>query len=173
MFLQMIEGIVSHVVADGQNSLDFQREGVFLHIYIQFWRNDELCKVFLCRTGRIRCQISLIANVAAAVPTKLFFVCCTGSTTATLSLLDECNFTKLNKLGVQGPLRFQHFSLEKLMHKCSYSVFGCIDFFSVLQHLVISLGGCLDLEWTLLAPTLTKVISFLINRRKLKRLAVW
>ena len=49
----------------------------------------------------------------------------------------------VTKFGVQGPVRFQDFSLEKLMHERSYSVFGRIEFFCVLRHLVISLAGCL------------------------------
>ena len=43
------------------------------------------------------------------------------------------------------------------MHKLSYSVFGRIDFFSVEQHLLISLGGSLQYEWTVIAPELTMV----------------
>ena len=43
------------------------------------------------------------------------------------------------------------------MHKDSYSVFGRIDFFSVLQCLVICLSGTLQMEWTLFTPELTKV----------------
>ena len=50
------------------------------------------------------------------------------------------------------------------MHKKGYSVFGKIDFFSVLQFIVVSLGNSLDLDWVLLSPELSKVgILFTIN----------
>ena len=61
--------------------------------------------------------------------------------------------------GVQSCLRFEHFSLSRLMHKTSYSVFGKIDFFSVLQALMASLGGSLLEDWVVRSPELTKVNS--------------
>ena len=47
------------------------------------------------------------------------------------------------------------------MHKSKYSVFGQIDFFSVLQALVVSLGGSLTEEWAMRSPELTKVSTSL------------
>ena len=45
--------------------------------------------------------------------------------------------------GVQSCFRFESLDLRTLMHKMNYSVFGHIDMFSVLQSLLVSLGGCL------------------------------
>ena len=42
------------------------------------------------------------------------------------------------------------------MHRTSYSVFGKIDF-SVLQALMVSLGGSLTEDWVMRSPELTKV----------------
>ena len=44
------------------------------------------------------------------------------------------------------------------MHKRSYSVFGRIDFFSVMRQLLVSLGGSLDEAWAVSSPELSKVI---------------
>ena len=43
------------------------------------------------------------------------------------------------------------------MHKGSYSVFGKIDFFSVLQALLVSLGGSQTEDWVLESPELQRV----------------
>ena len=42
------------------------------------------------------------------------------------------------------------------MHKTSYSVFGHIDFFSVLKSLVISLGSSLQEDWVQRSPELVR-----------------
>ena len=46
-----------------------------------------------------------------------------------------------------------------------YSVFGRIDFFSVLKYLVVSLGGSLDMDCVLLAPEIFKVSRPLVDSR--------
>ena len=59
--------------------------------------------------------------------------------------------------GVQSCFRFEHLSLARLMHKTSYSVFGHIDFFSVLQALMVSLGGSLAEDWVMRHSELARV----------------
>ena len=63
--------------------------------------------------------------------------------------------------GVQSCFRFEQLSLPTLMHKSKYSVFGQIDFFPVLQALMVSLGGSLTEEWAMRSPELTKVSTSL------------
>ena len=42
------------------------------------------------------------------------------------------------------------------MHRKNYSVFGRIDFYAVIKHIVVCLGGSLDLEWILVTPELAR-----------------
>ena len=90
----------------------------------------------------------------AVFSTSPNIVSCSGSTLETIQIVDD---SPINEHGLQRPLRFADFSIAKLMHKESYSVFGRIDFHSVLQYLIVFLGGCLDQDWTLLTPVLAKV----------------
>ena len=46
------------------------------------------------------------------------------------------------------------------MHKMNYSVFGHIDMFSVLQSLLVSLGGCLTEDWVAESAELVRVSLF-------------
>ena len=149
---------MTHVVASGEYSLEFVKQRVFLFVFIRFWRKDKLCRVFLKRTGRVlgqsAAELCLISFVMAAFSTRPNIVSCSGSTLETINLIDNSPYSKH---GLQRPLRFDDFSIARLMHKQSYSVFGRIDFHSVLKYLIIFLGGSLDCDWTLLTPVLAKV----------------
>ena len=68
--------------------------------------------------------------------------------------LDHCSYFPR---GVQSCSRFEHLSLFSLMHKGSYSVFGKTDFFSVLQALLVFLGGSQTEDWVLESPELQRV----------------
>ena len=81
-------------------------------------------------------------------------MCCSGSTQKFIQLVDN---SPLTQHGVQRPTTFDDIALKRLMHRDSYSVFGRIHFFSVLQYLVVNLGGSLQLEWTLLTPEMSKL----------------
>ena len=159
MFLQVIKDIGNYVLGTGEYSLEFIKQGVFLFVFIRFWRKDELCRVFIKRTGRVlgqsAAELSLISFIMSVFSTEPNIVSCSGSTLETIQLVDGSPYSKH---GLQRPLRFDDFSIARLMHKESYSVFGRIDFHSVLQYLIIFLGGCLDCDWTLLTPILSKVI---------------
>ena len=151
-------------MAAGEYSLEFVKQGVFLLVFIRFWRKDELCRVFLKRTGRVLGQSSaelcLIADVMAALSTSPNIVSCSGCSLETIQLVDNSPYFEY---GLQRPLRFEDFSIARLMHKESYSVFGRIDFHSVLKYLVVFLGGCLDCDWTLMTPVLAEVGFYLFT----------
>ena len=53
---------------------------------------------------------------------------------------------------VQYPQQTDSLKLETLMHIKSYSVFGWIDFFSVMKQLLVSHGGSLEEAWTIALP---------------------
>ena len=46
----------------------------------------------------------------------------------------------LRQYSLQSPPRFEELQLRTLMHKKNSIVFGHIDFFGVLHHLIVSLG---------------------------------
>ena len=52
MFNEVINDIGHRVVLNKENALEFANDGVFLLIFIRYWREDNLCRVFLKPTGR-------------------------------------------------------------------------------------------------------------------------
>ena len=157
--MEMMNDMATHIMTSSESALEFAHDGVFVLVHIRFWREDQLHRTFIQRTGRLlgltQAEISLVSFVMGAISTTPNMISCTGSTFRTIQLLDQCPYTKY---GLQSPPRFEELELKTLLHRKSYSIFGKIDFFSVLQYLVLSLGGSLDLEWVLLSPELTKVI---------------
>ena len=160
MFLELIADIGSQINTSGEYAVEFATDGVFLLSFVRFWHDDQLCRVFLKRTGRVQGQaqaeVCLISYIMGVFSTKPRLVCCTGSSARTVQLLDQSPYTPH---GLQSTPRFEELELSALMHKKSQSVFGRIDFFSVLRYLVTSLGGNAELDWVLLAPELSKVIG--------------
>ena len=158
MFLELVKDIGHHVVSTGEYGLEFANDGAFLLVFIRFWHEDQLCRVFLKRTGRTQGQnpseLTLVAHVMGALSTEPHIVSVTGSTVHTVQQLD---YSCYSNYAVQSPPRFEELQLRTLMHKKSSSVFGKIDFFGVLQYLIVSLGPILELDWVLLSPELSKV----------------
>ena len=154
----MMNDVGTHVVAASEYLLEFAQDGVFVLVFIRYWRDDQLCRVSLKRTGRLlglnQAEIRLASFVMGVFSTKPHLVSCTGSTHNTVVMLDQCPYANH---GVQSPPRFEELSIKSLMHKKVLSVFGKIDFFSVLQFIVVSLGNRLDLDWVLKSPELSKV----------------
>ena len=56
--------------AQREYGLEFANGGVFLLVFIRFWHNGQLCRVFLKRTGRTQGQtqseLTLVARVMGA-----------------------------------------------------------------------------------------------------------
>ena len=124
---------------------------------MRFWRDNQLRGVVLKRTGRtvgqFQAEKHLFSSLLGAISARPNPVCASG---CSLEFVQEFK-GPLFTFGVQSFNRFDEVSLAKLMHKDSYSVFGRIDFFSVLKYLIVSLGGSLDMECVLLAHELSKV----------------
>ena len=156
MFLELVTDIATHVNLNGEYAVEFATDGVFLLIFIRLWRSDELCRVFLKRTSRLQGQTSaemcLISYLMGVLSTTPNLICSTGCSARSMQLIDQSPYSEFS---VQSPPRFEELNLPQLMHKKCSSVFGKIDFFSVLRYLVICLGGCLELDWdfSLLATT--------------------
>ena len=134
-------------------------------MYIRYWHSGQLVRVYLkragLRQGKTTAELGLISHIVGAISTRPDVVACLGCSPDTVSLLDNCKFLHH---GVQSPLRIDCLSVKDLMNKKSYSVFGRVDFFSVLQYLIVSLGGCILQEWTLTTPELTKVCKVCLVR---------
>ena len=158
IFQQIIPNKGNKILTSGQYAVEFEPHGVFLLLHIRFWKGDRLCRVYLSRTGRINGQTSaelrVVATLLAATSAEAGLVCCSGATSGLIQLLVR---SLLSRLGVQRPTLHDHIAIKELMHTDSESVFGRIDFFSVLQHLVLCLRRSLQMEWTLFTPELTKV----------------
>ena len=157
LFTQIVPNIGNDILTSGQFAVEFEPQGVFLLLHVRFWKGDRLCRVYLRRTGRTcgqtSAEVNHVTTLLAAISTEADLVCCSGATHGLVQLLDR---SPLTRHGVQRPTIFDEIAIKKLMHKDSYSVFGRIDFFSVLQYLVVCLSGSLEMEWTLFTPELTK-----------------
>ena len=158
IFVRLLDDLGQYIVAEGQFAIEFELKGLFLFMHVRFWRDNQLCRVVLKRTGRTGGQTQaekhLFSSLLGAISTRPSPVCASGCSLDFVQDLDE---SPLFTLGVQSFKRFDEVSLAKLMHKDNYSVFGRIDFFSTLKYLVVSLGGSLDMECVLLSPELSKV----------------
>ena len=58
MFQELVNDIGHHVALNGEYSIEFANDGIFLLIFIRFWRGEHLCRVFLKRTERTQGQAS-------------------------------------------------------------------------------------------------------------------
>ena len=147
----------------GGFSVEYEERGRFLHLSVRFWHNDQLCKINLARCGRTVDfpvgYLGLLSRVLSAVSTSPGLVSCSGCPDDVYQTFDDSGYFKR---GIQRPFRFSDLDMARLFHKHCFSVFGRLDFYSVVEHLVISLGGILDKRWSINVPELVKVISFVL-----------
>ena len=125
---------------------------------VRFWKGEDLCRVLVCRNGlpssELTGELGSLARLLSVVSTKTDIVACSECSFDLLRTIDQSPyFTR----SVQSCFRFEQVDLSRLMHKLNYSVFGHIDFFSVLRGLVISLGGFLTTDWIQRSTELTRV----------------
>ena len=153
----MLDDIGHHVVSSSFYAVEFEVRGAFLFIHRRFWKDKQLCRVLLKRTGRVLGRttslVVLLSGPLAAISTRPSLVSCSGCSLELVQLVDN---SPLFPLAIQSPQRFEEFPLQKLMNKRTNCVFGRIDFVSVLQYLIVFLGGSLNLDYALLAPELSK-----------------
>ena len=141
--------------------LEFEDSGSSRFMSLRFWKGHELCRVTVCRSGLpssdLTGELGSLARLLSVVSTKADIVACSGCPAGLLQAIDGMPTTAR---AVQSCFRFSQLDLPHLMHKISYSVFGHIDFFSVLKGLVISLGSSLREEWVQRSPELVRVSIF-------------
>ena len=150
--------IGTHVNANNEYAVEFGIDEVFLLGFNRFWRFDQLFRVFLKRTFRLQgptsAEVCLLSYFMGAFSPKPNLISCTGCSARTVQLLDQSPY---GNFSIQSPPRFQELNLPQVLHKKNNSVFGRIDFFVVVKYLVVSLGGCIELDWVLLSPELSKL----------------
>ena len=125
---------------------------------VRFWKGEDLCRVLVCRNGlpssELNGELGSLARLLSVVSTKTDIVACSGCPVDLFRTNDQSPFFTG---GVKSCFRFEQVDWPRLMHKLNYSVFGHIDFFSVLTGLVMSLGGSLTTDWIQRSPDLTRV----------------
>ena len=150
--------IGERVTSDLQYAIEFEDKGLNRFMYARFWKDDVLCKVLICRSGvlvrGLNGELGSLARLMSAISTQADVVSCSGVPSDFIKILNKFEFQ--NK-GIQFPFKLSRTPLREMMHKESFSVFGRIDFFSVLQALVVSLGGCTKEIWALESTHLLKV----------------
>ena len=106
-----------------------------------FWQGNSLCRVFVCPSGLhssdLTGDLGSISRLLSLVSTKAEIVACSGCPVDLIHTTDRCG---LLSQAVQCCFCFEHLRLQTMMHKPTYSVFGRIDFFSVLRCLIVSLS---------------------------------
>ena len=157
-----MEDIAEQVTSEQCFALEFERQKAFRFMSVRFWKGTELCRVFVCRsalpsadlTGELGC----LACLLSVTSTRIDIVASSGEPAGLIQTLNQSPY--FNR-GIQTCFRFDSLDLPDLMHKQSYSVFGKIDFFSVLQALLVSLGNSQAETWALKSPNLSRVSSLL------------
>ena len=141
--------------------IEFENEGVYRYMSARFWKGTELCRIYICRSSLPSIDLAgemwSLSRLLSVASTHCEIVACSGCPVDMIQVID-CSLFFTH--GVQSCFRFESLDLRYLMHKSNYSVFGHIDFFSVLQALLVSLGGSLNEEWALRSPELSKVNNF-------------
>ena len=161
VFITGISDIGDSINNFGAYSVEFEERGQFCFMSVRFWKENTLCLVTINRFARTVAHptgfFGTLSRLISAISTQSGLVPVSGCPPEVFQALDEDSYFKK---GVQFPFRFDEFELPRIMHRQNFSVFGRVDFFSVLEHLILSLRGTLYQSWTLDAPELVKVISY-------------
>ena len=132
--------LAEQITAEQCFAIEFEDKGPNLYMTVRYWEGQNLHRVLICRS-------QLPATDLTSV-----------------DLLRKVDYSPLFSRAVQSCFRFDQLNLSKMMHKTSYSVFGHIDFFSVLRGLVISLGGSHSEDWYQRSPELAQVNNAHLSR---------
>ena len=156
----MMEDISNQVAASQHFGIEFEKRGTNRYMSLRFWNGAQLCRVFICRSGLTGTglseelgSLSRLLSVISTTPDVVAFSGCA------VDLIRTVDKHPTYPRGVQSCFRFECLDLQTLMHKMNYSVFGHIDMFSVLQCLLVSLGGCLSEDWVVESAELVRVSS--------------
>ena len=150
---------LANQIATTQNfAIEFEDQGVNRLMSVKFWKGNTLCRVYVCRSGLpssdLTGELGSLSRLLSVVSTKADIVACSG---CPVELIRTIDYSAFFPRAVQSCFRFEHLQLQKMMHKPTFSVFGRIDFFSVLKCLIVPLGAATDEDWVLQSPELARV----------------
>ena len=158
VFNCLMGDIADQVSASQHFGVEFEKRGANRHMSLRFWKGTKLCRVFICRSSLAGAglteELGSLARLLSVVSTAPDIVAISGCAVDLIRTVDQ---HPSYPRGVQSCFRFELLDLRTLMHKKSYSVFGNIDMFSVLQSLLVSLGGSLSEDWVTESPDLVRV----------------
>ena len=147
-FSLVVKDIGLHIGLAGAYSLEFEDKVPFCNIYLRFWREQELVSVKISRFGSGNPfptgHLGSVARLLSAFSTQNNIVSCSGCPNSILKALDK---STLFEKFIQYPFRFDDQNLQSMIRRSDCTVFGRIDFYSVLQYLVVYLGGSQHLSW--------------------------
>ena len=153
-----------HIGSKGMYALEFEQEGLFYYLAVRFWKEQSLVRVRLCRFGFgnefPKGHLGVLSRILSVFSQKPDIVSCSGCDYSILRTLEQ---SPLIECGIQYPSRFDVFELRSLLHKPTMSVFGHIDFYSVLQYLIVFMGGSKTASWMLSAPELLQGRSLFLS----------
>ena len=156
-----MEDIAEQVTSAQHFSIEFEDSGTDRLMFLRYWREAKLCRVFVYRSALpatdLTGELGSLSRLLSVVSTDPDIVACSGCSVDYIRTIDQHHSYSR---GIQSCFRFESLDLQLLMHKFTYSVFGRIDMFSVLQCLLVSLGGSLTEDWVLESPELTRVSVF-------------
>ena len=152
-----MEDVAEQIPNEQRFSIEFEDKNAFRIMSAQFWKNNELCRVFICRSAfpsaDLAGKLGSLARLFSVTSTQTDIVACSG---CPVCLIQALIYSSYLTRGIQMCSRLDSLELSILMHKPSYSMFG-IDFFSVLRELLVSLGCSLSKTWFIKSPCLTRV----------------
>ena len=156
-----MEDIAEQVNSAQHFSIEFEDNGTDRLMFLRYWRETKLCRVFICRSALpaadLTGELGSLSRLLSVVSTDPDIVACSGCSVDYIRAIDQHpSYSR----GIQSCFRFETLDLRLLMHKYTYSVFGRIDMFSVLQCLLVSLGRSVTEDWVLESPELTRVSIF-------------
>ena len=157
----MMEDIAEQVAASQHFGIEFERRGANRFMFLRFWKGAKLCRIFICRSGLegtgLTKKLGSLSRLLSVISTAHDVVAISGCIVDLIRTVDK---HPSYPRGVQSCFRFESLNLQTLMHKMNYSVFGHIDMFSVLQCLLVSLGGSLSEDWITESAELIRVSPF-------------
>ena len=158
VFNCLMEDVAEQVCASQHFGVEFEKRGANRFMSLRFWKGAKLCRLFICRSGLTGAglteELGSLSRLLSVVSTAPDIVAISG---CAVDLIRTVDHHPAYPRGVQSCFRFELLNLRTLMHKGNYSVFGHIDMFSVLQSLLVSLGGCLSEDWVSESPELVQV----------------
>ena len=157
----MMEDVAEQVIASQHYGIEFEKRGANRLMSLRFWKSAKLCRIFVCRSGLsgvgLTEEMGSLSRLLSAISTAPDVVAISGCAVDLIRTVDQ---HPSYPRGIQSCFRFESLDLRALMHKVNYSVFGHIDMFSVLQCLLVSLGGCLSEDWVTDSTELVRVSLF-------------